>query len=273
MRFSTALAFLFAASVFFIAAYTSTKNPYIFFNLHATLVVMGGTIAAAAISFGFNRLKVLAGVIIRRVIFGHKNFDPVQVIRDLMNIAEAYRTRSPELRNIVNNLSDPFIKEGMEAVFEQMIDPDDLIRILRTRSLSIYARYHEEAMKFKALAKFPPAFGLMGAVMGMIGIMAELGNSGASASIGPSLALALVGTLYGVALANLIILPLSENLLDSAREIKTKNLIITEGISLIIKKRNPLILSEELNSFLLANERLDWRKKDSATNPANSKAS
>ncbi len=262
MSISTLMSFLFAAAVFLTAAYTSTNNPWIFLNIHASLVVIGGTFSAAAISFGLHRLSILAKVIIRRVLLGQKNLDAIQIIQDLMKIAEAYRTKSPDLPHIVQSCSDPFIREAMEAVFDQVIDHDDLIRMLKTRSLSIYSRYNEEAMKFKALAKFPPAFGLMGAVMGMIGIMAELGNSGASASIGPSLALALVGTLYGVALSNLIILPLAENLLDSAREVKTKNLIITEGISLILKKRNPILLSEELNSFLLANERLNWKKSD-----------
>src|SRR5690606_20829880 len=135
---------------------------------------------------------------------------------------------------------------------------------------SIYRRYMDDALKFKALGKFPPAFGLMGAVMGMIGIMKGLGTPEGQAQVGPGMALALVGTLYGITVANLIILPLAENLMDSAKELKMKNTIIVEGIRLIMEKRNPILLVEELNSFLLAGERVDW--KESMGAPSSSKA-
>jgi flagellar motor component MotA len=58
----------------------------------------------------------------------------------------------------------------------------------------------------------------------------------------------------------LAILPLAENLMDSAREIRAKNALITEAIHLLLQKKNPILMSEELNSFLLANERVDWRQ-------------
>ena len=102
--------------------------------------------------------------------------------------------------------------------------------------------------------------GLMGAVLGMIALLSRLGKPGAESTIGPAMSVALVATLYGIALANMIIIPIGENLAQCAKEIKTKNLIIVEGVRLISEKTNPIVLAEELNSFLLPAERVDWKK-------------
>lgn len=260
MNFGSVLPLLFAVSVFAISAMTASSDARIFFNAHAAFVVLGGTFAAATISFGFIRLLTLAKVIANRVLFGRKTFHPVTLIEQMMQISEAYRTESVQLNVLVEKAHDPFLKEAVVALTDQILSPEELLRALSTRTESVYGRYQEEAVKFKALAKFPPAFGLMGAVMGMVGIMNQLGGKEGAGAIGPSLALALLGTLYGVALANLIILPISESLMDSAREVRLKYSIITEGIALIAQKKHPIVLAEELNSFLLASERIDWKK-------------
>lgn len=264
MQISTLIAFLIGLGVFGAAAFTSTKNPLIYMNAHAALVVFGGTFAAAAISFGFHRLYTLGKILFRRVFGGYRHFDPQDMIKTIMQISEIYRNQPDELKNSVTGIRDPFLREALGMVAENYLSKEDINRLLLTRTVSIHQRYHEEAVKFKALAKFPPAFGLMGAVMGMIGSMSEIGSAGAGSSVGPSLALALVGTLYGVALANLVILPLAENLMDSAREIRVKNMLVTEAVQLMLQRKNPILMAEDLNSYLLASERLDWRQ---AKNP------
>ena len=113
---------------------------------------------------------------------------------------------------------------------------------------------------YKPQGKYPPAIGLMGAVLGMIALLSGLGQPGAEKTIGPSMSIALVATLYGIALANLIVIPVGENLTAGAKEINRKNLIIIESLRLIHAKTNPLVLGEELNSFLLPRERIDWKK-------------
>jgi chemotaxis protein MotA len=260
MKFSAVFPFLLGAFVLIGSAVTATKNPAMFLNLQAAFVVFGGTFAAAAISFGLDRLWVLVRVTYVRILRGGKGFDPVNLIRELMQFSEAYRTNSPQLENMIKECKDPVLQDAMQALTEQVLTPEELMTSLRTRTESTYQRFLEEALKFKALAKFPPAFGLMGAVMGMVDIMSALGSEGAGSTVGPALALALLGTLYGVALANLGILPIGESLMDGAREARLKYSIVAEGIHLILQKKHPIVVAEELNSFLLAKERINWRE-------------
>jgi len=268
MQMRTLFSFLMGLAVFTIAALTSAKNPLVFLDWHAALIVFGGTFAAAAVSFGFDRLFNLTKVLARRMIVGGSTYKPRLIIEQVMTIGEVYRNHPERLREEIQHIQDPFLKESLELIADNYLTPEDLIRILSTRTASIYHRYHEEALKFRALAKFPPAFGLMGAVLGMVGIMSELGGATNNSMVGPGMALALVGTLYGVSLANLVILPLAENLQDSAREVKAKNMLITQAIHLLLQKKNPILMAEDLNSFLLANERVSWRNSQKRTSKA-----
>jgi chemotaxis protein MotA len=268
MRLTTSVAFLIGLAVFVIAAMTSAKDPKIFLNAHAALVVFGGTLSASAISFGFQRLFMLSKVFLRRLIYRQATFNPQALIEQMMVFSEVYRTNPEQLAAMTETVKDHFLKESLQMAAENFLPPEDMVRLLATRTVSIFDRYMEDAVKFKALAKFPPAFGLMGAVMGMVGIMSELGTGGASATVGKSLALALVGTLYGVMLANIFILPLAENLLDSARDIRAKNSLIVKAMELLLQKKNPVMMAEELNSYLLASERVDWKKSSRRTKRA-----
>jgi chemotaxis protein MotA len=91
-------------------------------------------------------------------------------------------------------------------------------------------------------------------------LLGALGKPGAEKLIGPAMSVALLATFYGIAIANLVIIPVGEHLGGAARELKIKNDIIVEGTLLILKKTNPIVLAEKLNSFLLPDERLDMKE-------------
>ena len=239
----------------------SSGNVDIFVNQHAILIVVGGTVAASAISFQIDRIFVLFKVFFKRVIQGRK-LDYVKLIQELMVIGEAYRKKSPGLEKMINDNSDHFLKEAFLLLQEELLEEDVLIRILRTRVSTNFQRQMEEMNKFRTVGKYPPAFGLMGTTLSMISLLQKLGQPGGQKLIGPSMAVGLVATFFGLALSNLVFNPVSENLQDSAKENRLKNLIIVEGIQLILQGTSPIILAEELNSFLIPSERIDWKKID-----------
>ena len=258
MNLMSIIAFLLAGAVLAFGI-ISSGNIDVFFNEHAFLIVVGGSVAAAAISFQIDRIFILFKVFFKRVLQGRK-LDYVKLIRELMTIGEAFRKRSPELEKLIKTNTDYFLKEAFTLVQEELLEEDVLIRILRTRVNTNFQRQMEEMIKFRTVGKYPPAFGLMGTTLSMISLLEKLGQPGGQKLIGPSMAVGLVATFFGLALANLVFNPISENLQDSAKENRLKNLIIVEGIRLILQGTNPVILAEELNSFLIPSERIDWKK-------------
>jgi chemotaxis protein MotA len=253
------LSFGLAGLVFGWAALTSTDDPRSFLDLHGLVIVIGGSVAATSISFQLDRVFLMLKVFWNRTIRGRKP-DYIGVIKDLMKLADAYRNESSDLRAMVESQKDPFIKESMRLLLDEIVDDAHLSRILRARTETVYERYNDDASRFRAMGKYPPAMGLMGAVLGMIALLGGLGKPGAEKTIGPSMSIALVATLYGIAFANLIVIPIGENLTETAKENRRKNVIIVEGMKLVAARTNPIVLAEELNSYLLPSERIDWKK-------------
>jgi chemotaxis protein MotA len=234
-------------------------NPRMFLDFHAWMIVVGGSVAASSICFQVDRIFLLFKVFVRRVIQGRKE-NYVLLIEELMALSEAYRTSSPGLQKLIDESKDPFLKDAMTALLDEVITGEDLIRLVRTRMETVYHRQNEDAIKFRTVGKFPPAFGLMGTTLSMITLLQNLGQPGGQKLIGPAMSIGLVATFLGLAFANLIFIPVSENLADGAKENRLKNLIIVEGLRLIQARTNPVVLAEELNSFLLPSERVDWKK-------------
>lgn len=259
MNIHSIIAFTLAIFVFGVGSLTATKNPMAFLDWHAALIVFGGTLAVAAISFQMDRILILLKIFYYRILRGKKtDFQPV--INDLVELSEAYRANDPKLPEKVQNTKDPYLKEAMELVLDNYMTQEEVYETLNIRLNTMYSRYVDDAKKFKALGKFPPAMGLMGAVIGMIAILQKMGQEGAEKEIGPGMAVAMVATLYGIALSNLLILPVAENLTDGAKEMYVKNKIILKGIMLMMEKKNRILFTEELNSYLLPGERLNWKK-------------
>jgi len=259
MNILSIIAFLLAAAVFFVSVFTSTDNPSAMVDPHGALIVIGGSVAATAIAFQLDRVMLMVKVFWIRTIKGHRP-DYVLLIRNLMKLAEAYRNNNTgEIDKVVGDAKDFFLKECMEGLTDELMDQVKLYAIQKKRVATIYQRYNADAKRFKSMGKFPPAMGLMGAVLGMIALLGSLGQPGAEKGIGPAMSVALVATLYGIALSNLIIIPIGENLTEAAEELKLKNMIVVEGVRLIGENTNPIVLAEELNSYLLPNERIDWK--------------
>ena len=176
-----------------------------------------------------------------------------------MTTSEAYR-RGDAISELVKTVTDPFLREGLQLMEDNIIKGDELIEMLEDRISNMYVLYSEEANRFKNLGKYPPAFGLMGTVLGMVALLANLGGADAMKMIGPAMGTCLVATFMGIVTANVFILPIGDSLADNAKEINLKNKIIVEGIRLIAEKTNPVIVAEKLNSFLLPTDRLDWKE-------------
>jgi chemotaxis protein MotA len=258
MNFLTLISFIIAFSVFGWSVFSAGENPRSFLDLHGFVVVMGGTVACTAVAFQLDRIWMLFKVFFDRML-KKRQVSHRDTISQLMTLADTYRTKPDQLKALVDQAKDHFLKEAMTIMMDGLFEPEHMSEILRTRVDTQYKRYAADAKVFQAMGKFPPAMGLMGAVLGMISLLGTIGKPGAEKSIGPAMSVALIATFYGIALANLLIIPISENLSENAKELKIKNSIIVEGVILISLKTNPIILAEELNSYLLPGERIDLR--------------
>lgn len=243
-----------ALGVFLIIALTSSKNPAVFLDWHAGLIVIGGTAAAAMLSFSVKTIVLLFKVFLSRVLKStEKQYS--DVINEMVDLATHYRNDDSYLATAVSKINTPFLKEAVTLTIDGGLTEKEIDMILIKRATTHFKRYEEDANMFTTLAKFPPAFGLLGAVVGMVSLMQGLGSADAIKTVGPSMAVALVATLYGIAVANFIFIPVGENLSKFNRQDRITRQMIIDGMRMIRAKKHPLLVEENIKSYLLPSER------------------
>jgi len=258
MNIFSILGFLIAMAVFGVGLRLASDDLKMFLDFPSMFIVLGGTLAATAICFQLDRLYIIMKFFFARIFFSKKtNFKTI--IEEVMKVSENYR-KGEAIEGQISNVKDHFFKEALTMISDGVLEPDYIIEIMNKRADKLYVNHMEESKKIKTLGKFPPAFGMMGTTIGMIVLLANLGGKDAIKMIGPAMGVCLITTLYGVVVANMLFIPAGENLVDQTKETYTKNKMIVEGIKLLLKKTNPIIVAEELNSFLQPRDRIDWKK-------------
>ena len=252
---SSLIGFVTAIVIVVYSSIQSVESTDAFINVDSILIVAGGTLAAAIISFPFSKVLILTKVFFRRVL-GISKRDYKQTIQELENLNDSYLQGKKYYEMKVNDLKDPFLKEAAQVLFwmESDISTAMLRELLEQRADTMVDRYNQDARIFQTLAKFPPAFGLIGTTLGMIGLLQSLGGDGKS-NIGPAMSVALLTTLYGAVLSNMFFTPVAENLKQQAQDDDVVRRLVVEGIVLIERRLPTKFVREKLRSYLLPSER------------------
>jgi chemotaxis protein MotA len=254
MKISSLLGILAGFFVIFFAVTTSSKSVQIFLDPHGILVVFGGTIAAGLICFPFRFYARVGGVFINKFL-GSYGTRHDRVIREIVDLAHGLRNDPDYLKTRVNSIKTPFLKDAFQLLVQGGIPESALEEIIVKRALTHSKRFDHDVNVFRTIAKFPPAFGLMGTTLGMISLLQHLGEADAQKMLGPAMAIGLVATFYGIVLANLVFIPIAENLAMINREDDTVRAIIIDGFRLIHRREHPKIVEAHLKSYLLPEER------------------
>ena len=261
MNLGTLVGFVLAIASFVATMLMSFKNIAVVIDLHAFVIVIGGTIAVTLICFPADRILGLLRVVVRRLL-GKNRRDYPSLIQEIVMLSEAHRKGVKNFEAAIPKIKDPFLKDAANAIFwvKADISPEEMRDLLETRVTTHAKIYTNEAKIFKTLAKFPPAFGLMGTSIGMIALLQSLGGENAKNEVGPAMSVALVTTLYGLVLANFIFLPVAENLVEQTNEDMLARNMVVEGIMLIQADKPTKYVEEKIKSYLLPKDRGDIGK-------------
>ena len=119
-------------------------------------------------------------------------------------------------------------------------------------TLETKLRLHErqgdaDAKVLEVAGGFAPAIGVIGTVVGLIDVLRQFSNMN---SVAFGIGTAFVSTMYGLALANLILLPASHRIRASVAETFEIEEMIVEGGLCLIDGTHPSLVRERLNCFL-----------------------
>ncbi len=224
----------------------SLLNYYDFVGI---TVVLGGSLSVACVILPWKSRKELA--ISVRGLVSEKSIDPRSVASEALRIV-----RGGAGNITLRGLPGDVLRDGVELI-ELGLKTDEIEAILRERIYQQTEIKQTIANSFRSLAKYPPAFGLLGTVLGLVSLMRAVSNGASSEEVGVRMAVALVATLYGLIFSNILINPAGEAMTATAlSEAKTAEISL-QGILLASEGASVLVAQEMLNSFLPRDHRLN----------------
>lgn len=258
MNLSAPLGFLIGLSVVYFAITQGMKNIAVFMDVHALVIVIGGTLAAAMVCIPFSQLFNMVRLFFRTVTGAQKE-EVLNCINEIVEISRRSNEGTP-LKDLIGSTKNPFLKESLELLSQGGLSQDEFEDVLEMRVEQQNERYKRQGSTFKIIGKFPPAFGLIGATLGMIALLQGLGEPDAFNRLGPAMSVALVATFYGLILANVFIIPIGENLMHASEDDLVMRHVVMDGVKLIRDSKHPLLVEEYLKSYLTPKDRNGMKK-------------
>lgn len=215
-----------------------------FIDIPSMLIVIGGGLAATLIRFQVSDIIAAFGTGFKVALAG-KNASPRDLISEITNLSEIVRKSGPlGLENV--DVSDPVLAKGVQYVADGYEMEFIKEAMERERDLQL-SRLSEGKRVFKALGDSAPAFGMIGTLVGLVQMLANMDDPSA---IGPSMAVALLTTLYGALISNILCLPLVDKL-DAKFDVDELNqTLIIDGVLQIRESKSPALIQEMLIAYL-----------------------
>jgi chemotaxis protein MotA len=217
------------------------------------IIIFGGVTGALLLAFDMSdvmSIPRLIGVAMRMPTTREKDLA-------LRFVALAEKSRRDGLLSLEEDMQsldaneDALLKKGLRYVIDGT-DSDALHELLEN-DIAIFEKHRKHEVEiFEAAGGFSPTMGIIGTVLGLVIVLSKLNEP---EKLGESIAVAFIATLLGIALANLVLLPLALKLkVVLAKEKNVKEMIVA-GVLAIQQGESPKLVGDKLAAFVSEKDR------------------
>ncbi len=214
-------------------------------NGPAALIVLGGSVGAimlqSPIPLFMRALTMLVWIVMPPRLVAE---DAIDKIISWSNIARKEGLLG--LESVSETESDPFSRKGLQLLVDGS-EPEVMRSILEVEVDSKEHHDLQAARLFESMGGYTPTIGIIGAVLGLIQVMQNLSDP---SKLGHGIAVAFVATVYGVGLANLVLIPIGNKLKSLVMNQSQFRYMVIEGIVSIAEGENPRNIESKLQGFL-----------------------
>lgn len=243
---------LIIASAFGLALQYMSQDFDGFLNYYSIILLVGVPLGGVILTYRFTTLWE-AIVALGRSIVGSPGRERDRIAKNLLAFGrEVRRDKALQASAILEQEKDPVFRVLGRLVLQKTdaeeIEADALV--LGRRELS---GFRQGERVFSTLGDLAPAMGMIGTVIGLIQLLANMRDF---EKLGPGMAIALLTTFYGLILAHLVYLPLSRMIADYGAR-RAENLSMIADGMMKIARRRPLhelsdVVGADLNVQALA---------------------
>ena len=213
-------------------------------NGPAALIVLGGTVGAALLQSPMSAFKRAMQTVVW-ILFPPR-IDMTGGIDRVVNWSLTARKEGLlGLEGMADTEPDSYSRKGLQLLVDG-VEPETIRSVLEVDYMTQESRDIEAAKVFESMGGYAPTIGIIGAVMGLIHVMGNLADPG---QLGSGIAVAFVATIYGVASANLVLLPIASKLKAIAMRQSLYRELLLEGILSIAEGENPRSIELKLQGF------------------------
>ena len=215
-----------------------------FYDMHAIIIIFGGSFAATLIRFPL--VAMLHGLPMgMKFAFTMRRITQRELVDEIAGLAEIMRKEGP-IGLEKAETEDPFLAKGIRFVADGY--DAGFIRDNLERDRDNFLTHLDEGQKiYRAIGDCAPAFGMIGTLIGMVQMFANMTDP---SKLGPFMAVALLATLYGALVANLFCLPIADKLHVKLVDEEINRTLIIDGILMMREAKSPALVREMLLAYL-----------------------
>lgn len=215
-----------------------------FYDTHAVIIIGGGSFAATLIRFPL--VAMLHGLPMgMKFAFTMRRITQRELVDEIAGLAEIMRKEGP-IGLEKAETEDPFLAKGIRFVADGY--DSGFIRDNLERDRDNFLTHLDEGQKiYRAIGDCAPAFGMIGTLIGMVQMFANMTDP---SKLGPFMAVALLATLYGALVANLFCLPIADKLHVKLVDEEINRTLIIDGILMMREAKSPALVREMLLAYL-----------------------
>ncbi|MDR0439929.1 MAG: flagellar motor protein [Candidatus Accumulibacter sp.] len=211
----------------------------------ALLIVLGGTMGAVMLQSPYGTF--MRGLRMARWVWLPPPVDYQKVIRQVSGWSQISRREGLlALENAAGPLKDVFTRRALQLLVDGA-DAERLREILEVDIDTYEQELRSAARIWESAGGYSPTIGILGAVLGLIHVMENLSDP---SKLGEGIAVAFVATIYGVGLANLVFLPMSNKLKTHIGRLVVQRELIVDGLVGIANGDNPRIIESRLQGYV-----------------------
>jgi chemotaxis protein MotA len=225
-------------------ASTGVKLTY-FLQPTGALIVLGGTLGVTLITS--SRIALIHSLRRAYELFWAPEIDREALIEEVVGYVKAARTMGLlGIEPMIERAHSPFLKESLLLA----LDVQQRLELQTALETKMRLRERQGEMDAKTLevaGGFAPTIGVLGTVIGMIDVLRQFSNVSSTAY---GVGTAFVSTLYGLGLANLVLLPAAHRIRARVAETFELHEMIVEGVLCIFDGIHPTAVRERMQAFL-----------------------
>ena len=223
-----------------------------FVDIPSLVITIAGSFCALLIMFPLETLKNIPRTL--SALTKSNNTDKKELIANFVEFAKKARVNGLlSLEDDIEELDNDLMQLGLQMAIDGM-EPEIVRDTMDLKLATVQKRHSEGQAVFSQWGELAPGFGMLGTIVGLIIMLSDLEGG----DIGAGMATALITTFYGSLFANLVFLPIAENLSGATEEEMFIGDMIIEGVIELQAGSNPRLIEEKLTTYLSPEEQLEF---------------